>query len=294
MQAPERISLNAVRTFVVAADCGSLKLAASRLGVTPGAVSHQIRGLEAVMGVQLFLRANNSIRLTETGERLFRQGAAGVQTLENAIRAAMQATAEISVGVPVTLATRWLIPGLEDFRCRNPDKRIRIETTTGIGVRDTGDVDVRIAYHPVGSIPAHAEILLEDRCRPYLSPALLARIGDARDLEAIPALQSGGANWDWHLWLERCGKASARLTYAGHFDLDDAALRAAIAGLGMVLAPEFIVRDDLSAARLCPFPEAEEVLLGAYTIHRYGPARRQTETFVGWLREHGGYPGRSA
>lgn len=294
MQTSERISLNAVRTFVTVADCGSLKLAASRLGVTPGAVSHQVRGLEEAMGVQLFRRANNSITLTGTGEQLFRQSVQGLRGIERAIRTAMDGNSEIVVRVPVTLATHWLIPGLEAFRSRHPDIRVRIETTKVIGMDHAGDVDVVIAYHPAGTFPSHAGILLEDRCRPYLSPSLLAKVKNAHELENIPALQTGNANWDWRLWLEACGRSSTTLTYAGHFDLDDAALRAAIAGMGMVLAPEFIVWDDLSAGRLCPLPEAEEVLLGAYTVHRPGPASRQSDKVVRWLSEHGNRPGHLA
>jgi LysR family glycine cleavage system transcriptional activator len=238
------------------------------------------------MGIQLFQRANNSIRLTETGEQLFRQSMQGVQSLERAIRAAMDGTGEVSVKVPVTLATRWLIPGLENFHSRNRNIRVRIETTNAIGTDDRSDVDVAIAYHPVGALPSHAEILFEDRCRPYLSPSLLTKVDVVSELDRIPALQCASANWDWLLWLEGCGRSSTTLTYVGHFDLDDTALRAAIAGIGMVLASEFLVRDDVAAGRLCPLPEADEVLLGAYTVHRPAPASRQTEKFLLWLDEH--------
>lgn len=285
MQDSDRISLNALRIFVVAAERGSLKLTANRLGVTPGAVSHQIRRLEEATGKTLFDRANNSIRLTEIGEFLFRQAQPAIQSLEHAIEATVSAAPEISVQAPITFATRWLIPRLEAFRADNPDVRIRIETTSGTGLPPGPGADVTLAYHPLGAMPEGANVFLEDRCRPYLSPDLLAKTADVRDLEAIPALQCAVGNWDWELWLKGSGNTATQLKYAGHFDLDDAALRAAIAGMGMVLAPEFIIRDDLKSRRLCALPEAGEVVLGAYTLHHNGPASRHIDRFMRWLRK---------
>ncbi|MGL6209525.1 MAG: LysR family transcriptional regulator, partial [Paracoccaceae bacterium] len=72
MHKSSRISLNALRVFGTVADCGSIKLAAAQLGVTAGAVSHQVKGLEESLGLRLLDRANNSIRLTEAGEILHR------------------------------------------------------------------------------------------------------------------------------------------------------------------------------------------------------------------------------
>ncbi|WP_333830663.1 LysR substrate-binding domain-containing protein [Pararhodobacter sp.] len=285
MQPFNRISLNALRVFTTAAECGSLSKAALRLGVTAGAVSHQIRALEGAMGVTLFHRANNAIRLTETGETLFRQSLPGILGLERAVEAAISGAVEVSVQVPVTLATRWLIPRLEQFRAPHPDLRIRIETTGGTGFPTSTGADFALAYFPLATAPADAEVFLEDRCRPYLSPALLARITDPRDLACIPALQSASENWDWACWLHESGHSTTRLSYSGRFDMDDAALRAAIAGLGMVLAPEFIIRDDLADNRLCPLPDCPEVRLGAYVLRQNGPGTRQTEIFLSWLRE---------
>src|SRR5262245_2128608 len=64
-------SLNAVKAFETTARLGGLKAAAAALGVTPSAVSHQVRQLEEEIGKRLFIRRNNSIELTREGRRLF-------------------------------------------------------------------------------------------------------------------------------------------------------------------------------------------------------------------------------
>ncbi|MCC5968371.1 MAG: LysR family transcriptional regulator [Pararhodobacter sp.] len=284
MQHVDRISLNALRVFAAVAECGSMKLAAARLGVTAGAVSHQVRGLEDALGVRLLHRLNNSIRLTDAGDNLFRQVHPAIRNLQQALETTLSGLADISVQVPVTLATRWLIPRLDAFRARHPDLRIRIETTSVNGMPPHSGADIVLAYFPMWTAPPDAEVLLEDLSRPHLSPALLRRAGTKPRLDEIPALQCAGGNWDWQNWLRESGHTEATLRWSGHFDLDDAALRAAVAGLGMVLAPRFIIADDLEAGTLCPIPETEEVRLGAYVLFRKAPQTRWGDRFVEWLR----------
>lgn len=284
MQNFNRGSLNALRVFCAVADCGSMKLAAARLGVTASAVSLQVRGLEQVLGLQLLHRANNSVQMTDAGTLLHRQSVPALRGLRAAVETLQSGTTEVSVLVPVTLATRWLIPQLQDFRTRNPGIRIRIETTLAVGMPLPGGADVTLAYYPQPALPAGAEVLLQDRCRPYLSPDLLQRLGPSWQLQDIPALESASGNWDWTAWLAKTGHAGTRLNMAGRFDMDDTALRAAVAGVGMVLAPAFIIADDLASGRLCALPDTDEVLLGSYVLHRATSASVAVERFAEWLR----------
>jgi LysR family glycine cleavage system transcriptional activator len=286
MQRPDQVSLNAVRIFFAVAECGSFKLAALRLSVTPGAVSRQILNLESSMGVQLFNRSNNAIRLTDTGDVFLRQSRSGLHILSHAIEAAMGDGKEVTVQVPTTLATRWLIPLLVDFKMRWPDIVVRIETNDGTGSVPNVRADVTVAYFPITETIQNVEILIEDRCRPYLAPNLLSQIPDPADLSSIPALQCTSSNWDWRTWLSETTTPDVLLQFAGHFDLDDVALRAAISGMGMVLAPEFIVRDDLDAGLICPMPDTPEVLLGHYTLQTARNQSVATDIFARWLRSN--------
>lgn len=285
MQKPDQISLNAIRVFVAAAENGSFKRAADGLGVTPGAVSRQILNLEATMGVLLFNRSNNAIRLTDTGDTFLRHARSGLQILNRALETAMGDGRDVTVQVPTTLATRWLIPMLSDFKTRWPDIAVRIETNDGSGLVQSSRADVTVAYTPISGSVGGGEVLLEDRCRPYLSPGLLSQIQDTTDLASIPALQCTSSNWDWGIWLQETEMPDAELRFGGHFDLDDAAVRAAIAGMGMVLAPEFIIRDDLGAGRLCALPHTPEVLLGHYALHTSAPMSAAMNVFTKWLKK---------
>ncbi|MEM7428303.1 MAG: LysR family transcriptional regulator [Pseudomonadota bacterium] len=284
LQASRSVSLNALRVFAIAAEYRSIKQAAAELGLTPGAVSHQVRALEDGLGVRLFARSNNSIELTDAGALLFERGLAGLRVIDDAVAAVTREASELCVQAPLTLAVRWLIPRLEEFRERHPTARVSVETYGAPEPPPGGDADIQIAYHPAVTEPPDEDLLLRDDCRPYLSPDLLSRLGEAATLSEVPALQCTLANWDWKMWLDLSGQGQAKLKYAERFDVDDAGLRAAVAGMGMVLAPHFMIADDVAAGRLSPFPGAPEIALGFYTV-RHG--RRDTGlslSFVRWLR----------
>lgn len=285
MQKPDQISLNAIRVFATAAESGSFKRAADGLGVTPGAVSRQILNLEAAIGVQLFNRSNNSIHLTETGATFLSQAQSGLHILNRALETVIGKGRDVTVQVPTTLATRWLIPMLSAFKSNWPEIAVRIETNDGSGLVQNSRADVTVAYTPISGSVGDGEVLLEDLCRPYLSPGLLSQIQDTGNLSSIPALQCTSSNWDWKIWLQEAQMTDVELRFGGHFDLDDAAVSAAIAGMGMVLAPEFIIRDDLKFGRLCALPHTPEVLLGHYSLHTSAPMSAAMNIFTKWLKK---------
>ncbi|SNY91053.1 LysR family transcriptional regulator, glycine cleavage system transcriptional activator [Cohaesibacter sp. ES.047] len=284
MQKSQAISLNAVRVFAIVAEHHSFKRAAESLGVTPGAVSRHVQALEEAMGVSLFFRRNNSICLTEIGEAFLQQAVPSLRSLNQAIETAMGEGQSLTVSTPTTLAMRWLIPQLKAFRQLRPDIAVRIETKSPMASLHPQHVDFSINYVVKGTSVGDAEILFEDRSRPYMSPDLASSSSKLTKLSAIPALQSTSSNWDWKTWLAEAGFSEASIQYGGYFDLDDAALRAAIAGMGMALSPEFIIADDLEAGRLCALPESPSVLLGHYTMTVMEPKTSAAMIFAKWLR----------
>ena len=291
MQKSQSISLNAVRVFAIVAQHHSFKRAAESLGVTPGAVSRHVQALEEAMGLQLFIRRNNAIHLTELGEVFLQQAAPSLRSLGQAIETAMGEGQSLTVSASTTLAMRWLIPKLKAFRTLRPDIAVRVETkgstlssrTHNVGV-SIDYVDVSIDYVAIGKPLGNAEILFEDQSRPYMSPELASSLSKWTDLTAIPALQSTGSNWDWKAWLKEAELPDASIRYAECFDLDDAALRAAIAGMGMALTSEFLIADDIEAGRLCAAAESPSVLLGHYTMTVLEPKTSAAMIFARWLR----------
>lgn len=65
-----KLPLTALRGFESAARLGSFKAAAQELNISPAAISHQVKSLEAFLGVQLFERSSQNVRLSADGERL--------------------------------------------------------------------------------------------------------------------------------------------------------------------------------------------------------------------------------
>lgn len=285
MQFPSSVSLNALRVFLITARHASMKLAADELLVTPGAVSHQIKSLERSLGTKLFVRSNNAIELTDAGTLLAQKASPGLQLLHASLRDIIRDTNVLRVRASMSFAVRWLIPKLHLFKMMNPAANIEVETFFDDNRQLAGNADVTIAYYREGERPVGVGDLFDDVCRPYLSPALLSKLADPRDLASIPAIQCAKENWDWHLWLEKSVPHDVQLNFADRFDSDDAALRAACAGLGMILSSKLMVETELSDGRLVPLPGCTEFRAGCYTLQIGLHETDLTRKFVRWLQE---------
>lgn len=279
------ISLNAIRVFAAVAERQSIAGAASGLHVTPSAVSHQIKNLEAGLGTSLFERKSNAINLTETGQAFLRDVLPGLHLLAQATDALTQDTNELTIRVSTTLAMRWLIPVLDRFRDRHPDAHVRFETSRAEQVQVDPTIDLAITYCAVGEVLGKSERILTDFSRPVLAPSLLQRVGfdTPKDALKIPAISCTTNNWDWRLWAKQYGLAFNEMSFAGHFDIDDAALHGATAGLGMVLAPEFMTRAEIAAGTLVELPGFEPIEMGAYYLLQGPRTGGVVRSFRRWL-----------
>src|SRR3954471_22842988 len=150
--------LNALRAFEAAARHLSLTRAAEELHVTPGALSHQIRGLEEMLGLALFERRVRSIALTAAGSRLY----PGLQTGFMQIRQAVNALDTIGrdrvlvVSTPPGFTAKWLAPRLHRFAIAHPEIDVRISSTMSMANFRSDGVDVAVRNVAAGSVaPPH-------------------------------------------------------------------------------------------------------------------------------------------
>lgn len=287
MQPRSRVSLNAVRVFTVAAQSRSIALAAEELSVTPGAVSHQIKRLETELGVRLFHRRNNSIELTEEGRRLNEDCAAAIAIIDRTVGRLRRDANEIVIRVSMSLGVRWLIPALESFNKLYPAARVRIETAN-VSKATLGDsADIAIYYQRAGTEGGAGEVLATDLSRPVLSPMLLRASGflSSGRLRDIPALKCAAGNWDWKLWAGRLGLPADEIAIAHEFDTDDAAIRAAAAGLGMVLSTTLLTTGEIRAGTLVALPGFAPAELGCYRLLMHPQPGRMARNFRDWLRK---------
>lgn len=276
MQERHRVSLNTIRVFAVVARTGSLTAAAAELGVTAGAVSHQIKKLEDELGISLFRRGNNTVSLTDAAQRFYDEVAPAIRLIERSAEALYRNEAEISVHASTSLAMRWLIPSLNRFRSLCPSARVRVETGSARGLSAQADSDIAIRYFRDGEAAEKWVLLARDVRRPVISPNLLAKYPNGRrpSIQDLPALQCTAGNWDWKLWCETYHMSLTDLSVAHQFDTDDAALHACVAGLGVMLAPPLLTGKETRSGELVVLPGYEPVASGAYCY------RRRSETKV--------------
>jgi LysR family glycine cleavage system transcriptional activator len=168
--------LTALLAFERAASQSSFRRAARDLALSPSAISHQIRGLEAQFGVKLFIRGARSIRLTADGERYLAKVSAALATLQEASREMLrqhEAGGQLWISSLPFFTSTVLIPALPDFKRRHPDLTLRIEATHQYADFNAARVDVAIRYGREHSTGLKFEPLIEVRGLPVCAPALV-------------------------------------------------------------------------------------------------------------------------
>ena len=290
--------LNPLRAFEVAARHSSFTKAADELFVTPSAVSHQVKTLEEHLGMALFIREAKALTLTAAGRAYLPAVQEAFRVLTDATR---QLSAELAqvlrVDIPPTFAVKWLIPRLDRFVKAHPEIDIRVSTNSSPPdfARDTYDVAIRFGsgYYP----DLHSEMCLAGNVFPVCSPGLLQcehPLREPADLKHQTLLHdastySNGSNPHWSAWLKHAGALDVDASRGLSFTPSHLVIDAAIDGLGVALAKDSWVEQDLRAGRLVrPFGVALPVESAYYMVfpkHRAGDVR--IATFVDWVRSEG-------
>jgi len=250
-------SLNGLRTFEAAARHLSFTLTAQELCVTQGAVSRQIKQLEDQLKVILFHRRHKRLMLTDQGillasplTRAFNIIADGVDRLKNQQQ-------DFSLKVHPTFAIRWLIPRLHHFQALHPEIQVRL-TTSGENVDFSHEnFDAGITHAGDKGPGIIREKILTEQLIPVCSPRLLSgpvSLEKPEDITGHMLLHNTPDLREWAAWAEQIGIKELPLERGQVFEVDDAALQAATAGLGVALGDLFLIRDELEAGRLvAPF-----------------------------------------
>jgi LysR family glycine cleavage system transcriptional activator len=272
--------LNALRAFEAAARHLSFKKAAAELHVTPGAVSHQVKILEAHLGVTLFRRLTRALELTSEAHTLLpkvREGLANLQEGVDRLRV-REKRASLSVVAPPNFAARWLIPRLQGFTSAHPALELHVASRPSmIDGRENGDVP-RIADAPedtpmvsirfgTGHYPgARVDEIFSADYAPVCSPKLLKGPHPIRTPDDLrhhtllhdDTVAEGTARPNWTDWLQAAGVSGVDGSRGPHFSDASLALEAAIEGLGVALAIKPLLCGEIEAGRLVvPFDFAE-------------------------------------
>lgn len=283
---PSSISLNALRAFEASARLLSFTRAGEELCVTQAAVSHQIKALEAQLGVQLFRRTTRGLVLTDEGAALAPSLAEAFARIERALEAVSQGKPRevLTIGVVSGFALGFLLERLKDFRLRHPFVDLRLLTNNNKVDLYGESLDGAIRFGDGAWRGVEALRLLDAPMSPLVSAEVAEQLHAPGDLARIPLLRSYRVQ-DWPAWLQAagCGHLSAR---GPMFDASHLMVQAALLGEGAALAPPSMFRRELASGRLVQ-PFALETRVGAYWLTRLlsKPATPAYAAFQDWLRE---------
>ena len=227
-------SLNWLRVFEASARMGSFARAAERLGMSPPAVSQQIRALEAHLGRPLFDRAPAGVTLTEAGRNLMAGVGDALVQMETAAEAVSAPSGPpLVIGVSMMLSVSWLAPRLSGFVSRNRDITLELHSMLGRPETPPRDAVLWIAFGPPAP-GTEATLLFGERLVPVACADVAARIGTRRDLldHMLIEVADQRKNWGQVFGAEML-PAGARVLYV---DTTLAALTLAASGAGIALA----------------------------------------------------------
>lgn len=249
--------LNALRAFEAAARLQSVSQAAEQLHVTHGAVSRQIRALEEHLGLALFGKEGRGLKLTDAGTRLRDASGEAFDRLRSVCAELQQGQAEAPfvLACPGSLLARWFIPRLDRLQRELPELRLQLSASEGeLDPRRAGvDATLWFAAPPW---PADMQVfeLAAERIGPVLSPRYgrFAELHEAPPAALLgePLLHTSSRPQAWPSWAASQGLAPAALRLGQGFEHLYYLLEAAAAGLGVAIAPQQLVADDLAGGRL--------------------------------------------
>jgi LysR family glycine cleavage system transcriptional activator len=286
-----------LRAFNAAARHLSFKKAAAELGVTPTAISHQIRLLERYCGRALFRRRPRPLSLTEAGARLFPIIRDGFEAFAAAFAAVKLDGDKQPLRVTTTnaFASRWLVPRLPRWRKTRADAPLEVIGTDSVLDLHAGDADVAIRYGPTLPIDGIAKEFLGDSFWPVCNRELASELRRAADLRGHVLVHSWWSPSDlaaptWQRWL-----AAARSKWRDVPEFKDMdhlsfreelhAIEAVIAGQGIGIFSDVLVARELAAGTLVKAFDLSLPGYHFYVVRKPGHPREKTiQAFATWLQ----------
>jgi LysR family glycine cleavage system transcriptional activator len=292
--------LNSLRAFEAAARHLSLTKAALELHVTAGALSHQIRGLEELLGLKLFERRVRSIALTSAGKQLYPGLQTGFIQLRDAVDGLRDAGDErvLVISTPPGFTAKWLAPRLYRFSGAYPEIDARVSSSLSNANFTTDGVDVAVR-NLAADAAADADLVIEKLFELSLVPVCSPRLIEAHGpfttpqaLKGVPLIHDDSlANYvampTWVEWLEAAGVGGVDVSRGLRFNSADHALDATVEGAGVLLVHDVLAYDELRTGRLVmPFALT---LRSGRAYHFVCPRKRQdrpnVQAFRTWLRQ---------
>ncbi len=291
---PRTPPLPALRAFAALVRLGSMGAAAEQLHLTPGAVGHQIRALEELLGVALVDRRGRQLTLTEAGRRYGYQVRQALQDLADAterVRTPARQTNDqvVRVAVLPSFAQGWLLPRLPRFAKRHPQVRLVFHGSMDYADLGAGQVDCAIRFGHGQWPDAVVRPLMPDRLLLVASPQLLGtkRLTTLAQLLRQPLLHSVES---WASWLSSMDPPPANLQRPpARMEFTDSThlLEAVRLGLGAALTRRSIADHLLSRGEVVQAFAHECLHTSSYhaLVPKSAAPSYTVELFLGWLQD---------
>jgi len=253
--------LTQIKSFVALVESRSISKAAERMDIAVSAVSRRLKELESGLGVQLVQRTTRRMHITEAGEKFYRRCGRLLDDLEEAKREANNTATALSgtlkIATPLSFGVAHLSPAVAAFMHLHPQIKIELDMSDRrIDLVEEGlDLAIRIGALEDSSLMARK--LASVRHVVCASPDFLNRHGipsTPQDLSALPALCYGNLSQPdtWHYHDKDSKPSQVKVPMRMRANNGDALVEAAIAGLGVLCEPSFIVHGSVERGVLKP------------------------------------------
>jgi LysR family glycine cleavage system transcriptional activator len=248
----------ALRALEAAARHRSYSRAADELAVTHGAVSQQIRRLEAELGARLFRRQGNGMIPTPAAARLAERIATAQAILRDAVDefASSASRDALVVSIDPQLGVRWLPQRLARLLADPAGANLDLRFEERLADFVTDGVDVGLRYGRGQEAGVEHALLFHEQLFPVCSPALAGREAIRAPEDLLTATLLRHTHRPWWLWFS-CFDLPEPAPSGPEFADSLMIIEAAAQGMGVALARSSLVQQDLETGRLIRlFPEA--------------------------------------
>lgn len=295
---PKTPPLSTLKAFESAARHGSFARAGVELNVSAAAISHQVKLLEQMLGIALFVREARGVTLTPAGAS-YRDDITQALNLigratENLVRAPVQGPLRVSVAH--SFAQHWLTPRMGSLLRQYPDLQLSIRSDNQLSDIHGGEADVAIRFG-MGHYPGlHSEFFLSDSATILVATGLLesSKDTDNRHLLLHSTLLdddsiSAAEPWmSWTPWLREAGVKTESLQRRIRFSDSAMTVNACLSGAGLCIGRLSLVLDALRRRQLTPLLPWRSTEFAHHIVYRESDADNpRLRAFIDWLLREG-------
>jgi LysR family glycine cleavage system transcriptional activator len=284
-------NLDWLRVFSATALTESFALAAVQLGVTPGAVSQRIKVLENFLGLDLFTRHPQGVRLTEVGKRYARQVRPLLDQLTTATREITntESVRPIRMTLLPSFAQLWLGPRLAQFHRNHENMSVELWADAEIVDLRNSNFDFAIRYGKPPFPGCDYREMLFDELALVASPEIAetSRTDPWGLPIGLPLVVDHYWSGDFDYWLQATGKPKPANLIVQTYSLYSMAVDAVLNGRGFMIGHTALVSDLVAQGKLRYL--SDQMISASnqfYLLTKSGaPLSTPADAFVTWMLE---------